>query len=409
MNMAEDFIPLDAWKGRTEHSKQGPKKNITNLMLYMRNIRELGPKLGFNDLSGNIEWNGRELKDSDYVDIRLILEANQYEANARDVPACVLRASEDRTYNPVKEYLEGLKWDGKPRISAWLPTIFDADDTEINRAFGRMFLISAVARALDPGCQVDTMLIIEGEQGIRKSTAVQELFGAEFVNGSMTKFTGKDVGMEMQGIWAVDLGELSAFSGTTIQTIKNFVTLRSDRYRPPWGRHFIKRPRRIVFIGSTNEENYLRDPTGARRFWPFHARKADVDLLRRHRDQMWAEAVQAYRDKEQWWIDKGSALDRLAQEVQSDRYKEDVWAQKIDSFLFSPETRARACVTTAEVLSFLNITTDRQSDDTEGRVIAHLKRQGWQKKRCMRHGQNLNWWFPPDADLSAKMGRPRGA
>jgi predicted P-loop ATPase len=406
--MTDNVIDLCAWKGRTQVSKQGPKKNVTNLMLYLRNVAEIGPKLGFNDLSGNIEWGGLELKDSDYISIRLLLEAADYEPSAKDVPACVLRASEDNIYNPIAEYLGSLVWDKKPRISHWLPSIFGAEDNDINRAFGRMFLISAVARALSAGCQVDTMLIIEGEQGIRKSTAVQELFGAPFVNGSVVKFTGSDVGLSMQGVWAVDLGELSAFGGTTIQTIKNFITLRHDYYRPPWGRHFIKRPRRIVFVGSTNEDNYLRDPTGARRFWPFHARKVDIDKLRANRDQLWAEAVTAFQSGEQWWIDKDSALEGLAKAVQSERYKEDVWAPKIDKILESHEVKLRICVTSSEILTALSITNDRQGEDTEARILAHLKLRGWHKKRCLRHGANLNWWFPEGYDPTQVPGRPRG-
>lgn len=406
--MSDEYIPLNSWKGRIDTGRQGPKRNITNLMLHMRNIRSLGPQLAFNDLSGNIEWKGEELKDSDYVDVRLALEAEGFEPNAKDVPACVLRTAEDRTYNPVSEYLEGLIWDQKSRASTWLPDIFGADDTKINRAFGRMFLISAVARALNPGCQVDTMLIIEGEQGIRKDTAIRELFGPEYVMGSLINFKSKEVGLSMQGVWAISLGELEAFGAADIRTIKNFITLRRDDYRPPWGRHFVKRPRRVVFIGSTNEENYLRDPTGARRFWPFKANKVDIDKLRRDRDQLWAEAVHAFKAGEQWWIDKGSDLDAMAQEVQSDRFKEDVWAQKIDSVLESPERRLRVVVTSAEVLKSLDFSNDRMGDDAESRVIGHLKIRGWHKHKCLRHGQNLNWWFPPDVPYEPKMGRPRG-
>ena len=404
-----DFVDLQAWKGRLSSSKQGYKKTITNLMMCLRGIRELGPQMKFNDLSGNIEWMGREIKDSDYVDIRMILERNDYEPNAKDVPACVLRAAEDSAYNPVADYLSNLVWDGKHRIERWLPVVFEADDTEINRAFGKMFLIAAVARALNPGCQVDTMLIIEGDQGIRKSTAMAELFGADFVNGSIQKFTGSDVGLAMQGVWAVDLGELSAFKGTAVQTIKNFITLRTDSYRPPWGRHFIKRPRRIVFVGSTNEDSYLNDATGARRFWPFHARKVHIDRLRDNRDQLWAEAVHCFKAGEQWWIDKGSHLDQLAQHVQSERYKEDVWAQAIDIFLNLSETKIRGCVTANEILTHLAIAADRKNADTEARVTDHLRVRGWVKNRCMRHGMNLNWWFPPGTEINPRMGRPRNA
>ncbi len=407
MSMAENVISLNAWKGMVQLSRQGPKKTVTNLMLHMRNIDTLGPLLAFNDLSGNIEWRGRELRDSDYVDIRMELERHDYEANAKDVPACVLRAAEDRLYNPVTNYLNSLEWDRKERIDRFLPMIFGAEDTAIHRAFGRMFLIAAAARALQPGCQVDSMLILEGEQGIRKSTAVAELFGSDYVTGSLNTFKGPDAGQALQGVWAVDLGELTALGDASLRLIKNFVTLRLDRYRPPWGRHFINRPRRIVFIGSTNEQTFLNDPTGARRFWPVHVRKADIAALRTHRDQIWAEAVHLFRAGEQWWIEKGTELDTSARTLQDERYVEDVWAPHIDMFLEQPETKSRGCVLAAEVLTSLAMTRDRFDDRGEARVTSHLKHRGWFKHRCLRHGYNLNWWFPPGTEIPQKIGRPR--
>ncbi|MBH0112731.1 hypothetical protein I5E68_07170 [Novosphingobium sp. YJ-S2-02] len=408
--MAEDVFELNSWVGRVQSSKQGPKKNITNLMLHLRNIPHLGPKLAFNDLTGNIEWHGRELKDSDYVDIRMLMEAPpfNFEANARDVPAAVMRTAEDNTINPVVDYLEGLKWDGKPRISNWLQNIFDADDTEINRAFGRMFLIAAVARALQPGCKVDTMLIAKGLQGIGKTSAFQALFGEEFVTGSITSLKGAETAQALQGVWAVDLGELEALN-TSVNAVKNFLTLQRDRYRPPWGKHFIWRPRRMVFTGTTNEDAFLSDATGARRFWPFEGRRVDLSTLKRARDQLWAEAVRAFKDGEKWWIENGSELDSLAQAAQQDSYKEDIWAPRIDQFLNSVETRNRGCVTLSEVAAYLCISSERQDAKIEERIIAHMKMRDWWKRRCMRHGQNLNWWFPPETQEEFKLGRPRGA
>lgn len=405
--MAEGVIDLQSWKGRLDTGKQGPKKNITNLMMCLRNIRSLGPKLAFNDLTGNIEWHGRELKDSDYVDIRLALEADGFEPNAKDVPACVMRTAEDRTYNPVTDYLDGLKWDGKSRIDEFFPTVFKSEDTEINRAFGRMFLIGAVARAYRPGCKLDTMPISKGGQGTKKTTAWQTLFGEEYVTGSVTKFSGEQTAQALQGIWAVDLGELEALN-TSVLTVKNFISLQRDRYKPPYGRHYIWRPRRMVFVGDTNEDEFLRDPTGARRFWPFDCNGVDIDLLKRHRDQLWAEAVRALNEGEQWWIDRGSHLDKLATEVQKASFKEDAWAGRIDVFLAAPTTQERHCVTIDEIEKALGLSPDRIDEKSQGRIVDHLRHLGWWKHKCMRHSQNRNWWFPPDSPETFKQGRPRG-
>lgn len=406
--MAEDYIDLGSWKGRLDTGKQGPKKNITNLMICLRNVRSLGPKLAFNDLTGNIEWNGRELRDTDYIDIRMALEGEGFEPNARDVPGAVARTAEDRTYNPVVDYLDGLRWDGRNRIDTFLSDIFKAPDTEINSAFGRMFLIGAVARAQRPGCKLDTMLIAKGGQGTKKSTAWNVLFDEKYVTGSVTSFRGEQTAQALQGVWAVDLGELEALK-TSVLAVKNFVSLQRDRYKPPYGKHFIWRPRRMVFVGDTNEDEFLRDPTGARRFWPFECHGVDIDLLARNRDQLWAEAMRALNDGEQWWIDRGTRLDRLADEIQRASYKEDAWAGRIDAFLEEPETKRRGCVLVEEIEKHLYLSPDRIDEKTQRRITDHLTHLKWWKHRCSRHGQNRWWWFPPDAQETFKPGRPRGA
>jgi predicted P-loop ATPase len=391
-----EIIPLNAWKGSLQRDdKQGVRKNLTNLMLHLRNLPTMGDQFRFNDLTGNIEWQNEEIQDTSYIDIRLQIESAGFAPAERDIPMGVQRLAQDNRYNPVEEYLKGLRWDGKPRVDHWLQQIFQADDTQIIRAFGRMFLISAVARALQPGSKVDTMLILEGKQGIKKSSAVSALFGDDFVLNGLPAFKGNEAGLSLQGRWAVDLGELGGMNKTDVRTVKNFLSLTMDTYRPIWGRHYINRPRRVVFIGSTNEQDYLRDSTGARRFWPIACRSVDLDLLRKRRDQLWAEAVRLFSDGEPWWIDTGSGLDQEAEKVQAERYVEDVWAPNIDTFINSLETRMRGCVTASEILQAMNVQIERRDASAEARVTAHLTHLGWTKARARRHGNNLNWWFPP--------------
>jgi|LULG01.1.fsa_nt_gb putative DNA primase/helicase len=396
---------LNAWRHNLDMGEKGPKKNLTNLMLHLKSLRGLGDELKFNELTGNIEWKGRDLRDTDYVDIRIIIEQAGFDPKAQDVPIAVLRTAEYSAYNPVQDYLNGLQWDGVKRCSVWLHSVFDADNNLINSAFGKMFLIGAVARALDPGAKMDTMLILEGEQGIRKSSAVAALFGADYVMNGLPGFKGQEAALALQGKWAVDLGELAGFGKTDIRTIKNYLTLTIDNYRPLWAKHYINRPRRVVFVGSTNEHAYLDDPTGARRFWPVACRTVHLEKLIAIRDQLWAEAVQLYRDGEPWWIDRGSELDALANEQQADRFQEDPWAPDIDSYLQSPDVKYRVCVTAAEILKWLNVPVDRRDARSESRVTKHLTYRGWGRVRCMRHGLNVNWWFPADQMPETKQGR----
>lgn len=405
MMASNNVVELNAWRQHLDQGERGLKKNLTNLMLHLTHLPGLGNKLKFNDLTGNIEWNARELRDTDYVDIRIKIEQAGFEPKAQDVPIAVLRTSEDSAYNPVQDYLNGLKWDGIRRVSVWLTSVFDADNTTVNSAFGRMFLIGAVARALNPGSKMDTMLILEGEQGIRKSSAIAALFGPDYVMNGLPAFKGSEAALSLQGKWAIDLGELAGFGKTDIRTIKNFLTQTIDNYRPVWGKHYINRPRRVVFVGSTNEHAYLDDPTGARRFWPVACRSVNLEKLIAVRDQLWAEAVELYRAGEPWWIDRGTELDQLAIEQQADRFQEDPWAPDIDTYLLSPEARYRGCVTAAEVLKWLNVPVDRRDAKSESRVTKHLTYRGWGRLRCMRHGLNVNWWFPPGEMPETRQGK----
>lgn len=393
--MMAEVYELNAWKHQLQQGERGPKKNLTNLMLHLRNLPGLGTQFRFNELSGNVEWKGRDLTDTSYIDVRLQIEAANYQPTDKDLPNAIVRVAEESAYNPVADYLNSLTWDGKPRAERWLQKVFGVPDTELHRAFGSMFLISAVARALRPGCKVDTMLILEGEQGIKKSSAVAALFGEEYVLNGLRVFHGQEAGLSVQGRWAVDMGELGGMGKADVRDVKHFLSLTMDNYRPLFGKHFVNRPRRVVFIGSTNEQGYLKDPTGARRFWPVACRKVDLKLLETSRDQLWAEAVQMLNAGKPWWIEKGSYLDQEATVAQAERYSEDVWGPAIEKFLTQPDTVMRGCVTAAEVLTGIGVSTYQQTRDAEMRVTGHLTHIGWRKRRCMRHGLNLNWWFPP--------------
>lgn len=393
--MSESAIPFPDWKARLQQGERGPKKNLTNLMLHLRGIDGLGNLLRYNELTGTVEWREQPLRDVDMIDIRLRIERENYQPTDKDMPLAIQRVAEDKPYNPVTDYLNSVKWDHKPRIDRWLHKVFGAADTDIVRAFGSMFLISAVARALRPGCKVDTMLILEGEQGIKKSSAVSALFGREFMLNGLRTFHGDEAGIAVQGRWAIDLGELSSMRKADVRDVKHFIALEIDNYRPKYGRNTVNRPRRCVFIGSTNEQGYLRDPSGGRRFWPVACRFVDLSLLQTARDQLWAEAVARFLDGEQWWIDKGTELERLAAAAQAERYTEDIWSADIERYLDSPEVRLRGCVLTSEILHAIGISTVHRDASSEMRVTDHLTFLGWRKKRTERHGLNRNWWFPP--------------
>lgn len=234
------------------------------------------------------------------------------------------------SYDPVREYLESVTWDGKKRIgssdaASWLTTYVGVEDTTYVRAVAKKFLISAVARAYKPGAKVDTVLILEGAQGARKSTVFAVLGGTWFTDTPL-QMGDKDSRMLAASKWIVELAELASLSSRDTETIKAFLSSRQDDFRPPYGRAMESFPRRCVFGGTTNEVEYLQDRKN-RRFWAVTVGDIDIHELDRDRDQLWAEAVEAFKAGEQWWLTPDEEL--LADEVISKRRTEDPWVNMI--------------------------------------------------------------------------------
>jgi putative DNA primase/helicase len=377
--MMAKVIDLQAWKGKIQQGRNGPVKNLTNLMLHLQNLPGLGKAIRFNDFAGRVEWRGEPLRDEDAIDIRLMLEAAGFEAEKSDVIPALMRHALDNSFDPVREYLDGLKWDGKPRLDTWLQTYMGAPAHEILSAFGAKFLIGAVARIYEPGCQMDTALVFEGKQGIRKTTAVAVLFGREYMISSITDFKTKEASIALQGHWVVEIAELAALKKTDINDVKKFITETVDQYRPPFGKGTIARPRRSVMVGTTNESKYLQDQTGNRRFWPVPCAKADIDGLKRDRDHLWAEAVARYRANEEWWI-TDEAMIAKAEMVQADRAIHDPWEEIIDRWL--AENPNIEFVTSSRLLTeAIKLEGARQTRADEMRISDIMAGKGWAADR----------------------------
>jgi hypothetical protein len=195
----------------------------------------------------------------------------------------VQTAARDHPFHPVKAYLQGLKWDGGQRVDTWLSAYLGADRTEYARAVGSRWLISAVARIFRPAVKADCCLILEGPQGIRKSTALRTLAG-DFFTDELADLGSKDAAMQTRGVWIIELSELDSLSHSEIARIKAFMSRTTDRFRPPYGMRLVESPRQCVFAGTVNHSTYLRDETGGRRFWPIACGRIDVDRLARDRE-----------------------------------------------------------------------------------------------------------------------------
>lgn len=335
--MMPNVIDLQAWKGKIQSSKQGYKKNITNLMLFLENVRELGSTIRWNDLAQRVEWGGRPLDEQDMVDIQIILESHQFEAPKGDLLNCVIRHAKRNKFHPVRDYLTGLRWDGKRRLDFWLQHCLGAPSNDYTKAIGRRTLIAAVARAFTPGCKVDTVLVIEGPQGLKKSSAIAALFGEDWTAESVNLFDQHNkMVMAMMGAWVVELAEFVAIQRRDQNTVKGMLSMRSDRVVLPYAKMASDHPRQCVFFGTINPEDfgYLTDRTGNRRYWFVRATKIDLDLIREKRDQIWAEAYAAYEAGERWWLEgdeEGLAAEQAEQREETDPWEE-ILAEKLRGF-----------------------------------------------------------------------------
>lgn len=244
-------------------------------------------------------------------------------------------------YHPVQDYLRGLVWDGVPRLDTWLVDMLGAESCSYSREVGRMWLVSAVARAMRPGCQADHVLILEGAQGIGKSTALRALFGSRWFADTALKLGDKDALQGLRGKWLIELAELASVKGSDNDKTKQFISAPIDHYRPSYGRKVEAHPRSMVFAGTINREDggYLKDATGGRRFWPVECQGSiDVEAVGTVRGQLWAEAYGAFVDGETWWPDT-PALVALCESAQQAREVADPWQPVVQEWL-SVQVRA---------------------------------------------------------------------
>jgi predicted P-loop ATPase len=329
------------------------------------------------------------------VDVGIVQERLQHlglKRLSKDIvhQAVDMRAHE-RRFHPVKDYLGGLQWDGVARLADLFPNYFGAEVTRYTQAIGSMFLISMVARILEPGCKADHLPVIEGPQGTLKSSACQILGGDWFSDNLPDVTAGKDVSQHLRGKWLIEVSEMHAMSRAEVTQLKAFITRTTERYRPSYGRKEVIEPRQCVFVGTTNRDTYLRDESGGRRFWPVKAGTIDVNALAHDRDQLFAEAVVCLRNRVRWWPDKDFERDHIMPQ-QAARYEADVWEENIATYLANKKD---ARVTIGQVArDGLGIETPKIGTAEQRRIAAAMEQIGWRRERPdgKTDWQGKRWW-----------------
>ncbi len=308
-------------------------------------------------------------------------------AATENVVRAITHLAKEHPFHPVRDWLDGLTWDGVARVDALVPTYLGGIDTPLNRKLAAAWMIAAVARIYDPGCKFDNLLILVGGQGEYKSQACAALCpNADWLSDTPFLVGDKDAYGLVHGIWIYELAELKGLRGATAEAIKAFLSSRKDRFRRPYGRFPEVHLRSVAFIGTTNLEEFLADETGSRRFWPIYVGIADLVAIMRDREQLWAEAVHRYRAGERWWLDREG--EELLKRVSLRHQVIDAWQAVIARWMDDNDA-----FTIDDVLrGALQIPVERWDQGKRTRVGTVLARLGCRKSR-------------PDEDEAH--GRPR--
>ncbi|WP_050524906.1 VapE domain-containing protein [Pseudorhodobacter wandonensis] len=283
--------------------------------------------------------------------------------------------------SPVRHFLEGLAWDGFPRVQNWLSQYCGAERSDLTAKVGTAWLVSAVARVLKPGCKADCALVLEGKQGAGKSSILRALAGDEWFHDGLSDMHGKDASAALRGKWIIELPELSAMRRSDTEAVKAFLSRTEERYRPAYGRTEVIEPRRCVFAGTTNRNDYLTDDTGGRRFWPVTVGAVNLDELTADREQIWAEAVDLYRNGARWWLDKTD--ESAAAAVVATRAADDPWSADVLRVVDGLSE-----VSTRDVFQLLDIAIDRRGKADAMRITGILTRAGWAREGKFTSGPN---------------------
>lgn len=341
----------------------------------------------------------RALIDADVAAVAIWLE-REFRVVVRgvDLHTAIDLVARRTPFDPFRDHLEQLPpWDGEPRVNLFLIRGLGARDTPYAREVARTFLLGAVARTYQPGAKVDTMPVLFGAQGIGKSSAVRALLHDDSLFcDRMPDLSSKDAAEQLRGRLIIELAELTNLRRSDVETVKAFLSRDTDVYRAPYARHTISRPRRVVFVGTTNSSTFLVDETGNRRFLPVEVGvDAAIDLawIRDHRDQLWAEAWHRIHQTEAWWTEDPALLVAAVHE-QAARYVGDAWEEPIMAYLERPDTQARAggaFVTVGEVLKgALKLEEGHWSQADQNRVARVLRSAGC--KRVQRRGGGRRMW-----------------
>lgn len=392
-SMAVERFGLDA------NDNGAPHATVANIVRVLRSHPQLQQKIWYDEFLGRVMtiWRGdsvREWADIDDINLQISLQemlgmAKLGKNTVADAVAAIAHAD---TRNEARAYVESLTWDGVPRLATFLAECFGTPDTVYTRGAGTNFWISMVARIMRPGCKVDTMLVLEGAQGEGKSKALSIIGGPWFTEANQSP-SDKDFYMNLSGKILIEIGEMDAFSRSEVTKVKQVITCQVDRYRAPYDKRAADHPRRGIFAGTTNHNDWNKDVTGARRFWPVTCTSIDHERLARDRDQYFAEAAARLAGGADWW----TMPDDETKAEQEARRDVDELESDLANWLLGKDE-----VTVGEVMTdLLKTPLDRQDKALQMRVAKALTALRWYRPTApvYAHGKTRRVWRRPGSPV----------
>jgi predicted P-loop ATPase len=406
-----------------------PKANLFNLVTIFENDPVYIEQFVYDTFSEKLTIQNFEAADHIDTNINFDIQSRyRFDAPTTLVREAVFAVARHHETHRIREYLTGLTWDGIERLPYLMSRGFRATspDPDLMSAAGVKFCISAVARVLEPrasdgqggpGCKVDTIIVLIGRQGSKKSSAFAALASPEWFSDTHMDLTNKDAYLQIQGVWIYEMSELDALRRADVNRVKAFISSQNDNFRPPYGKYTSKRPRQVVLVGTTNEDEFLTDPTGSRRFVPMRIPEgveADLEWIREKRDQLWAEAVVRYYEGESWWY-AGAEADRLAEHSELFN-QEDPWESLVSAYMtgFRKAKKTQPLPTTTSLLiNAVHMTSAQITKAHTNRMAALLRKLEYVTRQIdLPNGGKPRVWMhlddPHDLYTAEKKPAPQG-
>jgi hypothetical protein len=383
---------VDWWADLSKKSDGTPKRAYRNVLSYVRLHPEYRGKWSLDTMTAQPWFNDEKPVDDVLVHtIRANADRHGlFTPSREDVEAAILTAASERQFHPIQQYLRAVDWDGHPRLRL-MARDYLGSESPLHAEIVCRWMIGAAARALRPGCKLDTALMLVGPQGFFKSTFFS-ILGGSWHSDTFVDITNKDSFVQIHSAWIYELAELeNVVTGRAESRLKAWLTSTHDMYRAPYARTAVRKSRSVALCGTTNRKNFLTDDTGSRRFWIVEVRNPiPKDLLLECRDQLWAEAVSAVESGEPWWLEQDIENQR---EVANREFEdEDPWAEAIEGWLASPSVNE---TTVSDLLrDAIKVDVAKQDRWSQMRVSRILSGLGWARKRSSSTSRARVWKRP---------------